>query len=535
MTMLDWPHLVAAGVIGAAVLLLGLRGRRVDALPRCRKRRCRYDLTSFLGETRPGRAYPITCPECGRVAGGERAVRWGRRRARRWVVGIGALLLALTGAVGGVEVYARTRNVNTIIWLPLFVLLDRAAKDTPANGYAHQVELLRRVDMGEIDASGAGRVVRRILVWQRDASVEWGLLGTVFAALAEKGVVPEADVREFWDNILLITTRVREEVEEGDPIPIEVAVELRVPWQPWWHPRPHQSITRPLYLRPGELQELPDFMSVYIGVSTSPKLDAIHDGKVVPLMRPARPASALSHGYTPKSALGPTERHITMSRPLGATGGASVGDASFLLTGAAGEDINFTLRGKFAVCSPYTMQPHTILVSEGLRPEWEYEATHRVRFVPRGHYAKVLGAASNAGRMRAAGIVECFLRPEIQDHMTPAQIAARWNDPSSPKEGSLEFDGLAPKSGLAVEAFLRLGDEEIALGRYALRGQEPGSSIPVLPLVVDRILASPHTPYLVLRCDDMTVRNSVALHAWDGEIVLEIKAIDLSQMGIPVP
>ncbi len=46
MGLVDWRIVVAVGVVGLLVLLIGLRGRRADQLPRCKRRRCGYDLSA---------------------------------------------------------------------------------------------------------------------------------------------------------------------------------------------------------------------------------------------------------------------------------------------------------------------------------------------------------------------------------------------------------------------------------------------------------------------------------------------------------
>ena len=71
--------LALMGVVGTALLILGLRGRRLDGHPVCRK--CRFDLV--------GTPDVSVCPECGRDvtqpatvrrwAGAERAT-WTRKR-----------------------------------------------------------------------------------------------------------------------------------------------------------------------------------------------------------------------------------------------------------------------------------------------------------------------------------------------------------------------------------------------------------------------------------------------------------------------
>ncbi len=201
MGLIDWRILVLVASIGLIALAFGVRGRRLDSRPRCKRRRCRYELTSFLGESRPGSGYPATCPECGRVADSDRDVKWGKRRARRWVVVVGAMLLALAATPVGIELRARATNANPYAWMPTWYLIGGVERDTQSNGFNHQKELLRRADADEISDAAAERLTKKILEWQRDENVYWGTLGDVFASLTLNGKTTPEDVKEFWEHI----------------------------------------------------------------------------------------------------------------------------------------------------------------------------------------------------------------------------------------------------------------------------------------------------------------------------------------------
>src|SRR4051812_1242733 len=95
--------LTAAAMLGALLLATGLRGRRVDERPRCR--RCGYDLSG-----RP--AGSAVCSECGSDLNVPRAVRIGHRERRPGLVASGAVLLVLAATVGGVIVWAQARGFD---------------------------------------------------------------------------------------------------------------------------------------------------------------------------------------------------------------------------------------------------------------------------------------------------------------------------------------------------------------------------------------------------------------------------------------
>ncbi len=79
--------IVGLGVVGALLVVGGMRGRRIDDHPGCR--RCGFDLFGSM-------AGSVRCPECGANLELKRAVRHGRRRRRPVVLGGGVLLILLT-------------------------------------------------------------------------------------------------------------------------------------------------------------------------------------------------------------------------------------------------------------------------------------------------------------------------------------------------------------------------------------------------------------------------------------------------------
>src|SRR5690349_8575504 len=89
-----WLALLACTAFSVALIYLGLRGRRVDDHPLCR--RCGYDLVGL-----PSDGSGRVCPECGSDLHRRRAIRTGHRARRRGQVAAGAALLAPCLAVLG--------------------------------------------------------------------------------------------------------------------------------------------------------------------------------------------------------------------------------------------------------------------------------------------------------------------------------------------------------------------------------------------------------------------------------------------------
>src|SRR5690242_13672777 len=72
-------------IFGAFLLIRGLRGRKIDDHPLCR--RCGFDLIGLPHDVK-------TCSECGADVSSPRAVRIGHRRRRAGMVWAGALLIS---------------------------------------------------------------------------------------------------------------------------------------------------------------------------------------------------------------------------------------------------------------------------------------------------------------------------------------------------------------------------------------------------------------------------------------------------------
>ena len=146
---------------GVALVVHGLRGRRTDDHPLCR--RCGYDLTGSRGGER--------CPECGADLSRRRAVRVGHRTRRRrpLAAGLAALFVALTTA--GVDGYLRVRHVDPTPYKPVWWLrhdLDAAAPGVRDEALA---ELTARPLSGRLSPSQVAAVADRASAGQ--LAVPW--------------------------------------------------------------------------------------------------------------------------------------------------------------------------------------------------------------------------------------------------------------------------------------------------------------------------------------------------------------------------
>lgn len=160
--MLLWIALSILALLGVFGVALGVRGRRTDDHPVCR--RCRFDLVGVEVDR---------CPECGRDLSERRAVRTGNRSRRPMFIAGGslALVLAIAGA-GALGWGAATKfNWNTVKpdWL---LIMESSGSDT-GRIEAALVELLARAVAGDLSGDRIADLARSGLARQADLSTPW--------------------------------------------------------------------------------------------------------------------------------------------------------------------------------------------------------------------------------------------------------------------------------------------------------------------------------------------------------------------------
>jgi hypothetical protein len=242
---------IAALFLGALALFLGLRGRRIDREPRCPARKCRYALGSVISAKRASNdePFPLTCPECGRVIKAAHEFRLGTRRRITPLVVVGLALLLPSSGYLAFEGYARWQSANALSSMPLWLLMNRAERDTTANRFIHQRELLNRAEAQKIDAKRAPAIVDQILDWQADPRVEIYYAADAVVELALQNLVTTAQAQRFWDQYYLFELVLPETVGAGEPLPFIVRADGRVgynggpipeksPWDGRGPPRP---------------------------------------------------------------------------------------------------------------------------------------------------------------------------------------------------------------------------------------------------------------------------------------------------------
>jgi hypothetical protein len=161
------PSLIVAAlaiVIGAVVLRLGVRGRRVDDHPICRK--CGFDL---IGRPEGSEV----CPECGADLRRPRAIRDGHRQWRRGLVAGGGVLLGLGLMFVGAGVVARVSGANLQEYNPTFWLLREVrSHDLPVAVDAAR-ELSKRVTAGKMSQADVDAAADSILARGKNPGAKW--------------------------------------------------------------------------------------------------------------------------------------------------------------------------------------------------------------------------------------------------------------------------------------------------------------------------------------------------------------------------
>ncbi|MEN1706271.1 MAG: hypothetical protein AAGJ54_12260 [Planctomycetota bacterium] len=127
-------------VLTLVMVVLGVRGKRVDDHPVCRK--CRFDLDGLDG--------PSTCPECGRALSAK-LVAAGNRRRRTGVLGLAVLPLVAALVLKGFWVSSQQGQWNKYKPTALLLMETRVGDVSTASGAFD--ELLNRVVIGNEDAA----------------------------------------------------------------------------------------------------------------------------------------------------------------------------------------------------------------------------------------------------------------------------------------------------------------------------------------------------------------------------------------------
>lgn len=216
-----WLPLLIAG-LGAALLKLALRGRRIDDHPLCRK--CGFDLSGAVGLSETGSPPAQSqCPECGSVVTALRGIRIGHRRAVRPLAVVGALALAV-GILWTASICAR-RFGGPGLWayLPTPVLIHQAERGDAPDQNAAIKELLDRLQAGSLTNEHLSTLASIGLRLQSDWGKEWNPGWAKFIIDADvKALLEREQMEQFALNGVELHVHARRSVHEGERLPIQV-------------------------------------------------------------------------------------------------------------------------------------------------------------------------------------------------------------------------------------------------------------------------------------------------------------------------
>lgn len=210
------------GLSGLVLLIVGMRGRRVDDHPICPS--CRFDLAGSRAD--------ITglCPECGgdarRPLPGKRV-----RKHRALLSGIGLMVLPI--GVLATTGYIAISGTDPMRVAPLFYLEYRAfgnfPRPTPHRHLDAVQEILRRGSSGGLSQKTVDRLVSDILAAQDALKAhdvidfdQWWSYGTLAQGLAGAQLLSEAQFDQLGRNGIHTVVIAREAYKPSDPLAFEV-------------------------------------------------------------------------------------------------------------------------------------------------------------------------------------------------------------------------------------------------------------------------------------------------------------------------
>jgi hypothetical protein len=202
--------------LGVALLFVGMRGRRVDDDPHCRK--CGFNLR--------GRPEDSTrCAECGADITRKRATRIGGRQRRGKLLAFGVLVtLASAGMLGwigyeGGKTYEWVR-LKSVAWL----LRDLDATDRTIAGAA-MLELQRRIADKSVPQAKVDRIVDHALARQGDRGVAWdSRFGDLIERAGMAGRLDDARTDRYVAQGIEVKLLAKSKLRRGQPYRMQVSV-----------------------------------------------------------------------------------------------------------------------------------------------------------------------------------------------------------------------------------------------------------------------------------------------------------------------
>jgi hypothetical protein len=203
--------LVAAAVV---LVVVGLRGRKVDDHPLCR--RCGFDLVGLM--------HPRNCPECGSLLTLPRTTKVGHRRRHKVPLAIGLVLLLLLAGGGTFVGIAASRGYNFNKITPEWLLELKAGSSDAGYASGALTELGARTAAGKIDAGRLVRLIARGLALQQDQQTVWVPgWGDLIEAAHAQGLLSAQDRHQYARNAFHIDSVFIAQNPQGHAIGIKLS------------------------------------------------------------------------------------------------------------------------------------------------------------------------------------------------------------------------------------------------------------------------------------------------------------------------
>ncbi len=213
--------LLVAMIVGVVLVVVGLKGRRINDHPVCKQ--CHFDLLGTYPEV-------VTCPECGAGLKRDNAVVQGARKKMPAVVTVGALLvLTPLLPVGAVAFTILTgSDVNAI--KPLGLILWEARRAEPVQAAKLADEVMNRILAKKLSPSQYQNVIETVLDVQGDRQLAWAdSWGTIIDRADLDGVLTPTQKARYAEQAAVLDLQPRPKVYAGSVLPAYVTlVESRV-------------------------------------------------------------------------------------------------------------------------------------------------------------------------------------------------------------------------------------------------------------------------------------------------------------------
>jgi ribosomal protein L37E len=201
-------------LLGGALMWLGVRGRRVDDHPICR--RCGFDLFG-----RPEGS--DRCAECGYDLGRPRAMRDGRRERRGGLLGGGVALLLVALALAGGKTYTAYLASDVQANKPSWWLVRELDSGDPAVAAAAAQELSNRVLTRTLVQRHIDDAVDRMLERQADEQRTWDrAFGDFIDGARQANQLDDARYHRYAAQAARFALIVRPRINRGDPLPFAI-------------------------------------------------------------------------------------------------------------------------------------------------------------------------------------------------------------------------------------------------------------------------------------------------------------------------